>query len=411
MAKVRKYLYQHEAKKLGLEVKEDLLNRNQNRYFVTKEEWQKLEQERKENDNRTFIATLRKLDKNGDVSSTVEKFQAQPLEVPDNFEIIKISTSESTGQQWVQYAAPKILENTFDEEFVADIVKKYAVALFDKTIRKRKNLKNDFDVLTYTDVHIGMDTDKYHNTMYHNPWNEDVLMQQAKEMIESVLSYQKSNTLVIDDLGDLLDGYEGKTTRKGHDLPQNMTDNECFDAALRFKIYVVDNLAKKYTNIIINNICNDNHSGSFGYFVNSAFKQMAEVRYKNVKVMNHRKFINHYFVKDICFVLTHGKDDKSLRFGFKVFPDAGAIEKIDQYCKRNGIYKKAKMVIFKKGDSHQALFDLCSSDDFFYFNYPAFSPSSNWIKNNFKMGRSGYVLETYKKTEFDFKPCFFKNTA
>jgi hypothetical protein len=247
--------------------------------------------------------------------------------------------------------------------------------------------------------------------MYHNPWNKDVLMQQAKEMIESVLSYQKSNTLVIDDLGDLLDGYEGKTTRKGHDLPQNMTDNECFDAALRFKIYVVDNLAKKYTNIIINNICNDNHSGSFGYFVNSAFKQMAEVRYKNVKVINHRKFINHYFVKDICFVLTHGKDDKSLRFGFKVFPDAGAIEKIDQYCKRNGIYKKAKMVIFKKGDSHQALFDLCSSDDFFYFNYPAFSPSSNWIKNNFKMGRSGYVLETYKKTEFDFKPCFFKNTA
>tara|TARA_R100000935_G_scaffold12783_1_gene25700 strand:- start:865 stop:1203 length:339 start_codon:yes stop_codon:yes gene_type:complete len=111
-------------------------------------------------------------------------------------------------------------------------------------------------------------------------------------------------------------------------------------------------------------------------------------------------------VGDICFIISHGKDDKSLKFGFKPVLDLKGAEKIDQYCKQNSIYKKADLVIFKKGDSHQALFDMCSSDDFFYFNYPALSPSSNWIKNNFKLGRRGFVNESFKGLNNYLKPNF-----
>jgi hypothetical protein len=38
------------------------------------------------------------------------------------------------------------------------------------------------------------------------------------------------------------------------------------------------------------------------------------------------------------------------------------------------------------------LFDYCSSDEFDYFNFPAFSPSSEWVQTNFKKGRSGFVF-------------------
>jgi hypothetical protein len=38
------------------------------------------------------------------------------------------------------------------------------------------------------------------------------------------------------------------------------------------------------------------------------------------------------------------------------------------------------------------LFDYCSSDEFDYFNYPAFSDSSEWVQTNFKKGRSGFVF-------------------
>ena len=170
----------------------------------------------------------------------------------------------------------------------------------------------------------------------------------------------------------------------------------------------LQNLIGNYEEIHFNNICNDNHSGAFGYFVNEAFKQIAELQFKNVTVTNHRKFINHYFVGDICFVITHGKDDKSLKFGFKPHLDLKGADKIDQYLKQNKIYKDAELVIFCKGDSHQALFDLCTSDDFYYFNYPALSPSSNWIKNNFKLGRRGFVNESFNGLDITQKIKFIK---
>ena len=228
--------------------------------------------------------------------------------------------------------------------------------------------------------------------MYHGKLDKKELFKTAQIVIDKTIEEQESDVLYIDELGDLLDGFNAQTTRGGHSLPQNMTNEQAFDYALEFKLKIVYGLIGSYKEIHISNICNDNHSGSFGYFVNQAFKQIVEIQFKNVFVTNHRKFINHYFVGNICFVLTHGKDDKSLKFGFKPKLDLKGVEKIDQYLKQNKIYKDAELIIFCKGDSHQALFDLCTSDDFYYFNYPALSPSSNWIKNNFKLGRRGFVL-------------------
>lgn len=256
--------------------------------------------------------------------------------------------------------------------------------------------ENDFDMLTYTDVHIGMETNPENKAMYSEPWDRIHALSSCDKMIERTISYQKSSTLIIDELGDFLDGYNQQTTRGGHALPQNMSNEESFDTALEFKMRLIDGLAPYFNKIIINNICNDNHAGSFGYFVNKAFKDICSVKYPEIEVNNYNKFINHYYIENTCFVITHGKDDSSLKFGFKPHLDAKGIEKIDQYLKQNNVYKNANKIVFKKGDSHQALFDMCTTDDFFYFNYPALSPSSMWVQNNFKKGRRGFVLESFK---------------
>ena len=266
----------------------------------------------------------------------------------------------------------------------------------------------DFDTLTYTDVHVGMDTDKYGQSMYAVPWNREEIMKHVKIMVDTTIAEKESNTLVVDELGDLLDGFDGQTTRGGHALPQNMTNEEAFDCALELKMYIADRLIPQYESVQFNNICNDNHAGSFGYFVNSSFKQICAEKYPGVIVNNHRQFMNYYYVKGVCNVITHGKDDKSLKFGFKPFLEPKGIEKIDQYCKQNDLYKGGEQIIFKKGDSHQALFDMCTSDDFYYFNYPALSPSSQWVQTNFKAGRRGFFNESYKDGKIYLKPTFIK---
>ena len=410
---VRVRLNKSEAEFIGLKVKENENGRNTARYRITQEQHQEVILLRTTPNKRRFVETIKKLDKNGRTISSTEKLQSKPIDVPDNFEVIKVSTSKTTGQQWIQYAPKKeTIEEAVESFDFKSIIEKYINPLdtygSDTVTYKSTNLK-DFDKLIITDVHIGMDTDIDNNTMYKSEWDKKELFKTAQIVINKTLEDQESDVLYVDELGDLLDGFNAQTTRGGHALPQNMTNEEAFDNALEFKLKILYGLIGSYKEIHFNNICNDNHSGAFGYFVNEAFKQIAELQFKNVTVTNHRKFINHYFVKDICFVITHGKDDKSLKFGFKPHLDLKGADKIDQYCKQNKIYKQSELIIFCKGDSHQALFDLCSSDDFYYFNYPALSPSSNWIKNNFKLGRRGFVNESYKGLKHYQKVHFIKN--
>ena len=404
--KLRKRLTSKEASLLNLEVKENEYGRSSARYVIKEDDWELVLSKRIKPRKRKFVETLKKFDKNGNILSSVEKLQAKPIGIPENFEVIKVSTSKTTGQQWVQYAPKKEnIAKVVDSFDFTKIINKYIVPIEQKQIPYFNSTK-DFDSLTITDVHVGMDTDADKNTMYQNTWNKDELFKSADIIISKTLEEKESTILYIDELGDLLDGFNAQTTRGGHSLPQNMTNEQSFDNALEFRLRILHGLINYYDEIHFNNICNDNHAGAFGYFVNQAFKQIAELQFKNVKVTNHRKFINHYYVGDICFIISHGKDDKSLKFGFKPVLDLKGAEKIDQYCKQNSIYKKADLVIFKKGDSHQALFDMCSSDDFFYFNYPALSPSSNWIKNNFKLGRRGFVNESFKGLNNYLKPNF-----
>ena len=336
----------------------------------------------------------------------------QMMDIDSYCDAYGLPRADISSYKLVSHTGTPFYNIVFKEQFNVESVD------FESILDKYKNFEireyvpapiieiSNFDTLTYTDVHIGMETNADNNSMYADEWNEEEVIKSLGIMTDQVIRKQSSRTLVIDELGDFLDGLNGYTTRGGHKLPQNMTDEECFDLALSFKVRVINDLHLRYSNIIVNNICNDNHAGSFGYFVNSAAKRIIENLYDNVTVNNYRQFINHYYVGDICFLITHGKDDKTLKFGFKPQLDSKGLEKIDQYCKQNDIYKNAKKIVFKKGDSHQALFDMCTSDDFYYFNYPALSPSSQWVQNNFKKGRRGFVLETWRDLDVTIKPIF-----
>ena len=405
--RIRRRLNDTEASYLGFTELKPKDKKNQNaRYDVTEAQDKKLTEFRELRKSEFKVSKLT-TNKNGEVISKVEKRQQKRLiSVPDNHEIKRLSTNTTTGQQWI-ITEPKKSAEAIDEIDIESIIKKH-IEPVEINVLDSFDEVDDFNVITYTDLHIGMDTDKFKKSMYPIKWDKESILESAQILIEKAIINKTSNTLIIDELGDLLDGYNGFTTRGGHSLPQNMTNEEAFDLALEFKMLLVDSLVNIYPNIQVNNICNDNHAGSFGYFVNSAFKKIVNQKYPDVLVINHTKFINHYYVGRVAFIITHGKDDSTLKFGFKPFLDSKGVEKIDQYCKHNEIYKNADLIVFKKGDSHQALFDMCTSDDFYYYNYPALSPSSQWVQNNFKKGRRGFVLEQYKGLENNIKPIFIK---
>ena len=262
-----------------------------------------------------------------------------------------------------------------------------------------------FDRLVYTDVHVGMEVNQNGYSLYDGAWNEAELNNRLEIMVSQTLINKQSDTLYIHELGDFMDGYDAVTTRGGHSLPQNMDNQKAFDVGLAFKIKMIDALIPYYNKIECTNICNDNHAGSFGYIVNSAFKAYIELKYENVKVTNQRKFIDHYIVENRCFILTHGKDDKNMKFGFKPHLDAVQIEKIKNYIDEYRLHNYT--IEFSKGDSHQLLLDFTSSSAFEYQNFGAFSPPSDWVKTNFKNTNSSFIVFNYYENQKSINPIIF----
>lgn len=288
------------------------------------------------------------------------------------------------------------------EKHLDEIVSKHILPVEYKVPQNTKS--NVITNVTYTDTHVGLEPNKEGNSLYGGKWNSTELFKRLEVLVDKTVKISQlhdSNILFIRDLGDFADGLNGETVRGGHELPQNMSNVEVFDEGLSFKMLMIDKFIKsgQYKEIICENVCNSNHGGDFDYFINSAFKKIVETKYSNVKVNNHRKFISHYTVGDHCFILSHGKDSHTLKFGFRPILDPKAMEKIDNYIKGNNLYQQYKYFTFIKGDSHLQLFDMSTSQDFNYFNYPAFSPSSQWVQNNFKQGFSAFVVETFRPDE------------
>ncbi len=287
---------------------------------------------------------------------------------------------------------PTIHEQTgIDEEFIESIVQKYIKPI--PIVVEDLGDREWFDRLVISDVHIGMDVNGSKNVepLYNGKWDKEEIFTRLNSTIQHVIRFKKGNTLVIDELGDLVDGLGGQTTRKGHELPQNMSDKESFDCAVDFKISLVEGLLNIYDKVICNSITEDNHSGIFSYFVNSTVKSILEEKYANVTYNVIERFIDHYSIGKHTFLICHGKDSESLKFGFKPVLDTKQAEKIDQYCKEHKLYN-GNYIEFGKGDSHQSIFDDTTSNDFVYYNYPAFSPPSNWVKSNFKNSKSGFMF-------------------
>ena len=395
MVKQRMRLYASEAVALGLNLKQDQAGRKQARYQLTPEQAEEIRIMRLSTKGRSFVEVIQKKGKNGEIVSTVEKLQSEPVEVPDNFEIVKISTSETTGQQWIQYM-PK--ENVISEESIDfdSIIQKHIKPIEFKPVVIDAGFFA-FDRCVYTDLHIAMNPNANGHSLYGGKWDREEIEETRTALVNHILQNKKSNTLIIDELGDFMDGWNGETVRGGHALPQNMDNEEAFDIGLGFKVKMIDELSGHYENIICHNICNDNHAGAFGYVVNSAFKSIIEIKYSNVEVINYRGFIEHYTHGKNCFILTHGKDGKSLKFGFKPILDHKQETKISNYIDEHFLYTKDSIIEFSKGDSHQDLFDNSTSDKFNYYNYPALSPSSEWVQTNFKKGVRGFYLFNYRE--------------
>jgi hypothetical protein len=304
-------------------------------------------------------------------------------------------------------------EDSIRASDIDKIVQKYVK----RTPRKSRVSKVVTDYvlrIIISDIHIGMDVTSGGTSLYGGKWDKAELMRRGdtilQEIAEDVARFNPRE-IIISELGDYMDGYEGTTTRKSHSLPQNMSDVECFELGVEFKMYLIDQLYESFDiPIKFYNTVDDNHGGKFSSMVNLSVQRIVAAKYEESEVLFtiFNRFIGHYFVDNFLFIQTHGKDATSMSKPFPVHIDKSTSDKILEYMKHHKLYGRGYKVEVSKGDSHQALFDE-TNVDFDYFTYPAFSPSSGWVQINFNKGKSGFVKQVLdlKRRRKTHTPIYF----
>lgn len=253
----------------------------------------------------------------------------------------------------------------------------------------RQGSENDLALhLYHSDMHVGAWVSD--NSVYKNNYSYE----EVKRRLELVraLALNKFDemgvfhTLVLFDLGDMLDGLNGNTTRGGHKLPQNMSNMEQFEAAIMlYKTHIASLVTMGIAeNYVFYATCNDNHSGNFSYFALRALAEWCNFAYPEVSVHIQTKFIDVYEYGSHTFIISHGKDIEFMKHGMPKYLDKKTEVYIKDYIHHNNINGNTHFI---KGDLHQDCVDFCNR--FRYRNVLSLFGASEWIFTNYGYSRAG----------------------
>jgi hypothetical protein len=243
------------------------------------------------------------------------------------------------------------------------------------------------------DDHAGID---FKESLFNNPYTGEIYYERLNKLADKVIfNSQGAETLYIVNLGDELDGFNKQTTRGGHAL-DSLSNKEQFDIYIKARRNFYDKilLENTYKQVTIININNSNHTGNdYSYIVNKALEFYLLGQFPKVNFINQEKFIDSYTWGDHTILLTHGKDEKYMKFGFPL----NLNEKIDLWLLDYSKNLKTKYVSTVKGDLHAYSVNIGKSGR--YINVPSICGGSNWIEHNYGSSNAGALLEIVDKED------------
>jgi hypothetical protein len=253
-------------------------------------------------------------------------------------------------------------------------------------------------IIWTSDKHIGASIPG--DSLYKKQYDQHIFFQRMEAVFNHAIKMKnlhgKFDKIIIADLGDSLDGYDGYTTRGGHKLPQNLNNKEAAKVHFNSHKWFIESTINQNIadEIEIVHITNDNHSGDFGWQASFALQQYASIAYPEVKFTLIEEFLSHVKVYDRIYILTHGKDKKNRKYPMPLKIDDKTESFIMDYVLANKLANYDIHV--RKGDIH--LNDLdCSRNKMSYWNIGSIFGASDWIMDNYSDTKPSCVFEVIEK--------------
>jgi len=346
------------------------------------------------------LAVVKQTYKDGELK--FETFKEKPEDVKINHEDFDIEkfTTNPYGGAWIKL---KRKEKMFEQEHL-DTLKEILTKELNPVFIRTPEVINDKALFIYgSDKHIGALTKE--DSIYTNKYDREemrqrIVIQTLNQIQHNVALYGQFDSLFIMDLGDALDGFNGKTTgglrgTSSHTLPQQLNNREQHDYYLELHKELFDTIA---VNLFAKNIyfvatSNSNHGGDFEYGAMRNLETYLNVKYPDIKTYVSYKAYNHFVYGKHCIIFGHGKDDEDMKNGLPLVLNDKVSNVISDYIRVNKL--EDYNITFVSGDLHQSAETY--SKNFRYKKVLSQYGSSKWMHTNFGSGIPGLSSEVYEK--------------
>lgn len=249
---------------------------------------------------------------------------------------------------------------------------------------------NNSLILHLSDLHIGSKCESY--SLYENPWDKTEIERRLNCVLQEIDKLGHLNVLIINLLGDNLDGMDGQTARRDHIMPQNMDNMEQIETFLSVMVKFIANCTLRANEIRIYSVKDGNHDGISGYLATLALKQTIKNLYPDIEFDLAKEYFNCYQFGEHYYCLCHGKDDKFMKRGMPLNMNDKTQVMIYEYLESKGLLGEPNVHIIK-GDLHSNALNSCRLFD--YRNVLSLYGASDYSNYNFSRNSYGVSYDLF----------------
>ena len=277
----------------------------------------------------------------------------------------------------------ELKKNTGDFHFIEDVeIKPWRIT--------EKYTTNKSLMLHLSDIHTGSCLTS--GSLFENNWNEEELERRLDRIVDLVGdNFGTLDTIVINMLGDYLDGMDNQTARRDHFMPQNMDNREQFNVFIRQMLSFIGQLSHYCSKLIVYAVPEGNHDGSAGYMAIKALEYAAKRKFPDIEFTVFEKFFGYYKFNAETFLIMHGKDSAYMRKPLPLNLNSDSSNLIRDWLDREGLHEEHIHII--KGDLHSNNLNACRKFD--YRNVLSLFGESDYSQYNYQSNGYGISYDLF----------------
>ena len=159
--------------------------------------------------------------------------------------------------------------------------------------------------LYLADMHIGSKCES--NTLYPNPYTKEEIERRLNALFDKIKEYGFYNKIIINLMGDSLDGMDNQTARRDHFMPQEMDNMEQLETFLELTTKFILNCKTIANNVDVYSVKCGNHGGFWEYTANLALQNALKVIAPDIKFTLFKDYFGAYTVNNEVIIIHHGK--------------------------------------------------------------------------------------------------------